>query len=244
LSTNNKTTPDIHRKRTGTRRLSKKTQQQIDWRRNKLSDYLVMGKSLMETSRIMNIPYDTLYKDQRFLAEQARDNMRNHITELPFNIKQATDGLNKLISTLYDIQDLEIIRNQGRKTSDHVRVMAIGLIKDCYKEKMEILTSQAAVNHALDFIDKTNNRIKQEFNQDMQQVIEQDRAESAAIKDTVENYSEIQSSYSTTGSTHHTQGCSSASSEQEQDQEEEEFMEQEDFEDEDEEEEGPELEGQ
>ena len=151
MSTNNKTTLDIHRKKVRTRRISKKAQQQIDWRRNKLSEYLVIGKSLMETSRIMNIPYDTLYKDQRFLTEQARDNMRNHITDLPFNIKQATDGFNKSISTLYDIQDLEIIKDQGRKTSDHVRVMAIGLIKDCYKEKMEILTSQAAVNHALDF---------------------------------------------------------------------------------------------
>ena len=196
MSTNNKPTLDIHNRRTGTRRLSKKTQQQIDWRRNKLSDYLVMGKSLMDASRIMNIPYDTLYKDQRFLAEQARDNMRNHISDLPFNIKQATDGLNKLISTLYDIQDLEIIKNQGRKTSDHVRVMAIGLIKDCYKEKMEILTSQAAVNHALDFLDKTSNQIKQEFNEDMQQVIEQATTESAAIKDAIENSPEIQSSSS------------------------------------------------
>jgi hypothetical protein len=68
--------------------------------------------------------------------------MRNHISALPFNIKQATDGLNELISTLYDIQDLEIIKNQDRKTSDHVRVLAIGLIKDCFKEKMEMLTSQ------------------------------------------------------------------------------------------------------
>jgi hypothetical protein len=103
MSINNKTTPDIHRKiGTRIRRISKKTKQQIDWRRNKLSDYLVMGKSLMDASRIMNIPYDTLYKDQCFLSEQARDNMRNHITDLPFNIKQATDGLNKLISTLYN----------------------------------------------------------------------------------------------------------------------------------------------
>jgi hypothetical protein len=113
--------------------------------------------------------------------------------------------------------------------------MAIGLIKDCYKEKMEILTSQAAVNHALDFIDKTNNQIKQEFNRDMQ----------AVIKDAIENNPEIQSSsstHSTTGSTHYTQTRSSASSEQqqEQDQGEEEFAEQEDFEDEEEEEERPE----
>ena len=61
-----------------------------------------MGMSLPEISRIMNIPYDTLYKDQRFLAEQARKDMKNHIADLPFNIKQATDGFNKLIITFYN----------------------------------------------------------------------------------------------------------------------------------------------
>jgi hypothetical protein len=97
-----------------------------------------------------------------------------------------------------------------------------GLIKDCIKEKVEILTSQAAVNHALDFIEKTKNQIKQDFHQDMQQVIEQDRAGSAAIEDAIESNPEIQSSYSTTGATRHTQGS-------EQDQEEEEFVDQEDL---------------
>jgi hypothetical protein len=69
----------------------------------------------------------------------------------------------------------------------------------------------------------------------MQQVIEQARAESSAIKDAIEDNFEIQSSYSTTGSTRHTQLQSSVS---EQDQEEEEFVEQEDFEDEEDEESG------
>jgi len=48
--------------------------------------------------------------------------------------------------------------------------MAIGLIKDCYNNQMQILTSQAAVY--MDFIDKASNQIKQEFNQGMQQVME------------------------------------------------------------------------
>jgi hypothetical protein len=171
---------------------SSKKQKQIDWRRNRLSDYLVKGMSLLEISRVMNIPYDTLYKDQCFPRDQARENMKNHISDLPFAIKQATDGLNKLVSILYDIQDLDVIKAQGRKTSDHVRVMAIGLIKECIKEKMEILTSQGAINHALDFIENTKQQIKEEFNQDMQKVIEQDNVESAAINDAIEKNPEIQ----------------------------------------------------
>jgi hypothetical protein len=161
---------------------SSKKQKQIDWRRNRLSDYLVRGMNLPEVSRVMNIPYDTLYKDQCFLRDQATENTKNHIADLPFNIKQATDGLNKLVSILYDIQDLDVIKAQGRQTSDHVRVAGLGLIKDCIKEKIEILTSQSAIYHALDFIDKTNIQIKEEFNEDMQQVIKQDKVESDAIE--------------------------------------------------------------
>jgi hypothetical protein len=55
--------------------------------------------SLPEISRIMDIPYKTLYEDQCSLMHQARENMKNHIADLPFNIKQATDGLNKLSSS-------------------------------------------------------------------------------------------------------------------------------------------------
>jgi len=101
--------------------------------------------------------------------------------------------LASVVSMLYDIQDLDVIKAQGRKTSDHVRVMTIGLIKDCIKEKIEILTSQGAINHALDFIDKTHNQIKEEFNEDMEQVIGQDKVQSDAINDAIEGNQEIQS---------------------------------------------------
>jgi hypothetical protein len=40
---------------------SSKKQKQIDWRRNRLSDYLVKGMALPEISGVMNIPYNTLY---------------------------------------------------------------------------------------------------------------------------------------------------------------------------------------
>jgi hypothetical protein len=70
------------RKCKGRKRICK-VQQRIDWRRNRLSDYLVKSMSLPEISRVMNIPYDTLYKDQRSLRDQARENMKNHIADLP-----------------------------------------------------------------------------------------------------------------------------------------------------------------
>jgi hypothetical protein len=54
-----------------------------------------------------------------------------------------------------------------KKSSDHIRVMAMSLIKDCMKEKIEILTSQAAVTHALDFVEMTKQQVKEQFNRDI-----------------------------------------------------------------------------
>jgi orotate phosphoribosyltransferase-like protein len=166
---------------------------QIEWRRSKVQELLVKGNNHYEIASVLQVSRPTITRDVEYLRQQAKENMKNHIADLPFNIKQATNGLNKLISMLYDIQDLDIMKAQGRQASDHVRVMAIGLIKDCIKEKIEILTSQGAVNHALDFVEKTNQQIKEQFNEDMQQVIEQEKVQSAAISDAVKNYPEIES---------------------------------------------------
>jgi hypothetical protein len=172
---------------------------QIEWRRSKVQELLVKGNNHYEIASVLQVSRPTITRDVEYLRQQAKENMKNHIADLPFNIKQATEGLNKLISMLYDIQDLDVMKAQGRKASDHVRVLAIGLIKDCIKEKIEILTSQGAVNHALDFVEKTKQQIKEEFNEDMHQVIGQDKLQSSAINDAVKNNPEIES-YAETGS--------------------------------------------
>ena len=69
----------------------------------------------------------------------------------------------------------------------------------------------------------TKQQVKEQFSRDIQIVVEQDKVESAAINDAVENNPEIQPSHSTTESTPHTLVQSSSS---EQDEEEEEEPEQ------------------
>ena len=62
MSTDYKTPPgNLARGKPRARKRSRKVQQQIDWRRNRLSDYLVKGMSLADISMEMNIPYDTFY---------------------------------------------------------------------------------------------------------------------------------------------------------------------------------------
>jgi hypothetical protein len=65
--------------------------------------------------------------------------------------------------------------------------MAMSLIKECMKEKIEILTSQVAVTHAPAFVEKTNQRVKEQFNQDIEQIVERDSVDSAVIFDVIES---------------------------------------------------------
>jgi ATP phosphoribosyltransferase len=71
--------------------------------------------------------------------------------------------------------------------------MAMDLTKDSMREKIEILTSQAAVTHALDFVEKTKQEVKEQFIKSMQQIVKQDKFESAPINYAVEKSPEIQS---------------------------------------------------
>lgn len=181
---NNK--PKVTRNKRRHKKLSK-TQQRIVWRRNKLSEYLVKGVSVQEASNLLNIPYKTLWDDMSVLKEEAKENMRNHVIELPWHIKQACDGLNQVIKILYEIQDLD--NAITRRTSDNVRVLALSQIREAIKLKLEVLTSQGAVEDALQFIESTKQLriVKDKFNQDMKEVREQDQNESLPIMDALTN---------------------------------------------------------
>jgi hypothetical protein len=44
-----------------------------------------------------------------------------------------------------------------------------------------------AVTHAPAFVEKTNQPVKEQFNQDIEQIVERDSVESAVIIDVIEN---------------------------------------------------------
>lgn len=168
-----------------------KVKQAIEWRRVKISEYMIMGKSLPEIARLMNIPFTTIYNDYIYLRRQAAEEIKNHVENLPLQIKQGVEGLNKLTSMLYELQDLNSIKAQNRRTSDHVRVLAMNLIKDCIKEKNAILTSTEAISHALNFVEKTKEEIKEKLGKDIEDIVEHDKEDSAAINDAIEHNPEL-----------------------------------------------------
>jgi hypothetical protein len=57
------TTANARKRRTIKHRKLSKTKQRLLWRRSKVAEYLSRGTNLMDISRIMKIPYQTLYQD-------------------------------------------------------------------------------------------------------------------------------------------------------------------------------------
>lgn len=61
----------------------------------------------------------------------------------------------------------------------------MSLIKDCLREKMELLTDSSVINESLKFIDSTHTEIERKFKQDMQNVKTNDQRASQPIYDAV-----------------------------------------------------------
>lgn len=186
-SNNNNNKPKVTRNKRRHKKLSK-TQQRILWRRNKIQDYLIKGLNLHEIADQMQISYKTIWDDYNIMRQEAKENMQqNHVADLPIQIKLACASLNQVIKILYEIQDLD--NAIQRRTSDNVRVLALSQIREAIKLKLEILTSQSAVEDALKFVESTKQLkiVKDKFAADMQQVREQDQQESLPMMDALTN---------------------------------------------------------
>lgn len=100
----NKVRPKTVLEQTGRRKPYKQSEKErlaIEWRRTKMSELMVMGKNMPEISKILHIPMSTIKNDYIYLKNQAREEIKNHIDDLPLQIKNAIQGLDKLISMLY-----------------------------------------------------------------------------------------------------------------------------------------------
>ena len=98
-----------------------------------------------------------MYDDYQVLQKEARENIENGVLvkNLPFEIQKAIDGLNDVVKILYEIQDLNTMRAENRRTPDHTRVLALNSIAACIEKKLDILTSQGAIESAMKFVDST-----------------------------------------------------------------------------------------
>lgn len=178
-------TANARNRRTIKHRKLSKTKQRLLWRRSKVAEYLSRGTNLMDVSHIMKIPYQTLYQDLSFMRQEAKDQIDSYISHLPFEVRIAVDGLNKILYNLYAIQDMGVAKIEGRHVSDTSRIQALSTMKDVIKMKMDILTNTTTLSQSLEFIEDRKSEIKK-YHKNIGKIASEDRENTAAINEAIE----------------------------------------------------------
>lgn len=151
-------------------------QNQVEWRRNKVCELLVKGRSQYEIAEVLKVSQRTISNDFQFLREQARQNMQTNLQDrLPEEYQNCMAGINQVLRMSWEIatkgqgskdsSNNNINSNSDRTLSstvdDRTRLQALALANNCYKYKMDLVTNGVVITDAIKFVKQK----KEELNQ-------------------------------------------------------------------------------
>jgi hypothetical protein len=127
-----------------------KTEQQIEWRRNKVFELSVKGFSQADISRMLEIPKVTISRDISYLREQSKKNIKNHIEDkIPLEYSKCISGLEEIIKESW------IVATQAEKIGNNKdKLQSLSLIKDTYNTKMDLLTNASLLQDSIKFVEQ------------------------------------------------------------------------------------------
>lgn len=139
--------------------------QRIEWRRNKIQELAVKGYTQSDICQILQLSKYTVSRDIKFLREQARETIKNHIHErLPYEYSKCIKGLDEIIKESWSIaaKAEEVGNNRDRLSS-------LALIKDTYNTKMDLLTNASLLQDSIKFVQDTKQKLEDSFTSDKEQ---------------------------------------------------------------------------
>ena len=78
--------------------MSNVKEKQIQWRRNKVYDYLVKGVNQTEIAELLQVSNATITKDIAHLRKDARENIQNHLHDrIPMEYNQYLLGIDEIL---------------------------------------------------------------------------------------------------------------------------------------------------
>jgi hypothetical protein len=131
--------------------LSTKSEQRLQWRRDKARELSVKGHSQRQIASIMKIALVTVNEDLQWLRLQAKENIAHYIDEyLPAEYENCLDGLNNILTEAWQMS------LSGEKRE---RMQALILAKECYAMKLDLLSSATVVDRAVKFVENHNRNL-------------------------------------------------------------------------------------
>ena len=124
-----------------------KKQQQMEWRRQKVQELSVKGFGIREIARTLDIPKSTIENDMKYLRQEAKETIRNHIQEkLPYEYKKCIMGLENIIKECYNIAE--------NCTNNKDKLQSLSLISEVYDKKMNLLTNGSLLQDSIKFVEQ------------------------------------------------------------------------------------------
>jgi hypothetical protein len=118
---------------------------QIEWRRSKVAELDSQGYSQPEIASILHVSIGTVNRDLSILKQQAKTDIKRYIDErLPEEYEKCLVGLNAITKEAW---------NTAQSTEDkREKIHALGLAKECYSMKLDLLTNASVVDDAIRFV--------------------------------------------------------------------------------------------
>jgi hypothetical protein len=123
------------------------TRNQLEWRRAKVQELLVKGKSQSQIAIELQVDKSIISKDVSYLRLQAKGNIRKYVDEtLPHEYEKCLDSIRLVLERAWAMVDSD-------NTSERDKKEALSLINECNRMKLELLTNSAVVHEAIKFIE-------------------------------------------------------------------------------------------
>ena len=130
-------------------------QKQIDWRRNKVKQYLIRGYSQYEISNTLHMSQPTVSRDINNVYEEKKKRQKKYGNELFLELQNTLGGLAELIKKSWTIVD-------DPKTDQKERMKAISLILQCYNRRFELVKIEPDVDEIKEYIDTVKKSSKRD----------------------------------------------------------------------------------
>ncbi|MGE5661353.1 MAG: hypothetical protein ACM3X1_03815 [Ignavibacteriales bacterium] len=115
-----------------------KYRNQMAWRRNKVKELLTRGYAQYEIANTLHISQPTISRDIHYIQKEIRKITENYGEHLFEVYRRNLLGLDEMIKKLWTIID-------SPKTNSKEKIKAITLIKQCYKERFELVRSESSL---------------------------------------------------------------------------------------------------
>lgn len=113
-----------------------KYRNQMAWRRNKVKELLARGYAQHEIANTLHISQPTISRDIHYIQKEIRKFTENYGEHLFEVYRRNLLGLDEMIKKLWTIID-------SAKTDSKEKIKAITLVRQCYKERFELVRSEA-----------------------------------------------------------------------------------------------------